>query len=115
MQTPMERDYYAAKVEAPRVLDFTRRLYQYQKSLSDELRAVHELVVRLAERVGLDAHVGEYEADGQRIRPDEMPGEPVSVYDAVMGIQKLVFAMISGCPDERVRDIRALLDQLTAS
>ena len=109
----MKQDYYAAMTEAPRVKDHIERLYQHHVSLSDELQAVHELVVRLAVSVGLDAHVREYEADGHRIRPDEMPGEPTSVHEALDGIQKLVFAMNLGRPNERVRDIRTLLDQLT--
>ena len=113
MQT-MKDDYYASKVEAPRVLDLTKRLHQHHKSLSDELRAVHELVVCLAAKAGLDTHVEEYEADGQLIRPDELPEEPYSVHDAVIGIRRLVSAMTLGRPNERVRDIRALLDQLNS-
>ena len=111
---PMKDDYHPSMVEARRVLDFTKRLHQHHKSLSDELRAVHELVVCLAAKAGLDTHVEEYEADGRLIRPDELPKEPDSVHDAIIGIRRLVSAMTLGRPNERVRDIRALLDQLTA-
>jgi len=112
----VEREYYAALQQGPRLLDHTARLYSWQMELLDDLAAIHQKLAALAIKQGLAPSVGEYEEEtSSRVPPDEMPPEPVGVYEPLEGIQKLVFAMLASLPSERMRDLHTLIDELESS